>query len=161
MDVLGFVRTAGFDRDQARTATALAMAASNGADHHWWHPDDAPTVDQRGLFALDVRHVGADDARSLFDPQINAEWTKVLFDHWGQTWVWHPVASATKGAVVRATLMALDSDRGWMDRPGQFFGRTAHIAKPWRPSNLVPKTPKPPEAIAPVESEFPWPTATP
>src|SRR5271154_1446157 len=89
--VRGFITQAGFARADADQATALAMCASDGADHYQWKPDDVPGVDQRGLFAIDVCRVGEDDAGMLYHPAPNAEWAFALWNHYVKSWEWSPV----------------------------------------------------------------------
>lgn len=160
MQVFTFARKAGFDRQQASHATAVAMAASGGADHYQWTHPTTPGVDQRGLFALDVNRVGEADASTLYDPQVNAEWAYALFEHYGKGWHWHPVYNANNGASVRAFLMALDTDRGWMNKPAQFYNRTRSINRPWLMSDTLHLSTITAGGSSPAEQETLWPTTT-
>ena len=161
LEILGFVRKAGFTNDQAHLATGLVLASSDGADHHHWCPESTPGVDQRGLFALDVRRCDPDQPDSLFDPLTNCEWTHALFTHYGRTWDWHPVWHATSGRVVKAVLAALDEDKGWMNRPGVFYGRTRHLHRAPGTSHEVWGAVADALVTSPVEDQTLWPPTTP
>ena len=117
-------------------------------------------MDQRGLFALDVRRCDPDEPDSLFDPTTNAEWTHALFAHYARSWDWHPVWTATSGRLVRSTLLALDEDRGWMDRAGVFFARTRHLRRPADAWSTVQRVALGGAVQSPTESELPWPPIT-
>lgn len=160
MQVYNFALKAGFPRDHATKATAVAFASSGGADHYQWTHPTTPGVDQRGLYALDVSRVGDDDASSLYDPVQSSEWAYALWKHYGEGWHWHPAYTANKGAVVRAFLMALNEDRGWMNQPAQFYNRTRSIARPWSMADKMHPNPLTAGAITPAEQETLWPTTT-
>jgi len=72
-------------------AVAVAMAASNGADHIRINPSYAPEMERRGLWL--VRALDLPDAPEvdLFDPQANATFAKAVWDANGKAWGWHPV----------------------------------------------------------------------
>lgn len=155
-DVLQFCQKAGWQGEQARQAAAVALASSNGADHHHWCPTDTPGVDQRGLFGLDVQRVDLDEPHTLFDPHANAQAAYGLWAHFGKSWQWHPVYAATNGAAVRAFLLALDTDQGWRSKPGPFFNRTRGIRVPNGLGELPRPSPRTAGDQTPAEQEALW-----
>lgn len=87
--VAGFIRDAGWPEDQLATATAVALASSQGDDHFTWVVGDPPVIDERGLFAIDdvVDEVPADV--DLFDPVANARFALLLWRRTGGDWSWN------------------------------------------------------------------------
>lgn len=81
---------AGFAGGSLHDAVAVALAASQGADHYKANPSGMPGHEQRGLFAIRVDHVGGDPAGLLFHPQHNTDAARALFLAHGEDWEWHP-----------------------------------------------------------------------
>lgn len=103
-----WARQAGWRGADVTEAVALAMAASNGADHATTNPSYKPELERRGLWQLTTAEAEAWDFGDLYDPLINAIAAKARWDRAGGSWLWHPVqwSGAMDNArdLVRATL---------------------------------------------------------
>ena len=161
MEVRGFVRAAGWDREPARIATAIALASSGGADHYHWNSVDAPGLDHRGLFALELSRTDPDSPESLWDPHTNCEWAHALWAHYGRSWHWHPVWENDRGAIVRATLSALDESKNWTAKPAAWFARAQPIGTARSITDLLRSVPTTAGDQTPADQEALWPTPTP
>lgn len=73
-------------------ATAVAMAASNGADHAKVNPSYAAELERRGLWLVRALDMEDPPEVDLFDPVQNATFAKAAWDANGRSWAWHPVA---------------------------------------------------------------------
>lgn len=90
--VYAFVRAAGFRVDQWAPATALVLAASAGDDLYRDVAWPGPSVDCRGLFALDVVAHGELAGYDLFNPERNCRAAYALSTAAGGSWDWSGIA---------------------------------------------------------------------
>lgn len=102
--VLGMIQGAGFRVDQWGTALALVLTCSRGDS--LWHDVawPGPSVDQRGLFGLDVVRFPELADTDLFDPRSNCHAAYTLHVAAGDDWGWAgcPVPSTTSEAFTEA-----------------------------------------------------------
>lgn len=110
--VAQWVQAAGWKGDDITTATALAMAASGGDDHHTSNPSWVPALERRGLFALRACEAPALSPGELYDPVRNAKAAWAFWRDMGGTWAWHPVwVSGEAGRELEAVRAVLSSRR--------------------------------------------------
>jgi Lysozyme like domain len=95
-----WARAAGFTDSEVPLATAVAWAASEGADHYVSNLGLTVASERRGLWALRVDEVGDCDPCELWNPAIAAKVARALYLASGSTWTFHPVA--VSGAADRA-----------------------------------------------------------
>lgn len=103
-----WARDAGFSGDELHRAVAVAMASSQGDDHHVSNPAYLPSLERRGLWALRAAECPDVHPDALWNPATAA---KAAYGAWagaGRTWRWHPVylsgASDEHVPLVRAVL---------------------------------------------------------
>lgn len=111
--VAKWARGAGWRGDEIVTATALAMAASNGDDHHDSNPSMVPDLERRGLYALRSSEAPGIDFGTLFDPVVCTRAAHAFWRDMGGTWSWHPVWASG------AAMAALPHVRAVLARPDQ------------------------------------------
>ncbi len=85
-------------------ATALAMAASMGADHYAHNPISAPGAERRGLWAVRIDEVPDELSTDLWDPKVCAEVAHALWELSGQTFGWHPTWNNGSAARIRPAI---------------------------------------------------------
>ncbi len=102
----------------------------------------------------------SDDASTLFHPDTNCEWAHALYAHYGRDWHWHPGYATNNGATVRAILLALDTDKGWMNKPAHFLGRTRSIARPFILGSSLKSVSASPGSVLPATQGELWPQTT-
>ena len=109
-------------------ATALAMAASGGADHYSHNPISAPGAERRGLWAIRVDEVPGDSAVDLFDVDANALVARALWELSSQTFAWHPAWVSGTAARIRPSIELHLSKQGKRSGPlsGQDFQTRLH-----------------------------------
>lgn len=127
LDIHTFARKAGFDNHDANRATALALAATSGADHHDWTDPTNPVPAQQGLWAIPADLVASVGGGDQFSPGESAATARALFRQAGGKWAWHPVWTADAGALVRRTLDALDLDNLWGKDVKTVYGSVAAL----------------------------------
>lgn len=105
--VYGFVRAAGFPTDQWACATAVALACSAGDDLYRDVAWPGPSVDRRGLWAIDVVAHPELAAADLFDPRNSARAAYALWTAADGSYGWAgcpvpPVTSETYQTAMEA-----------------------------------------------------------
>lgn len=86
--VYGFVRAAGFRTEQWCPAVAVALACSAGDSLYRDVAWPGPSVDRRGLFAIDVVAHSALGDLDLFDPRDNCRAAYALWNAADGAWTW-------------------------------------------------------------------------
>lgn len=114
-----FAQAAGFSGEALHDAVALALAASNGADHYRHNPVAHPGAERRGLWAIRVDQVPFGITADLFDPENNAMVTQALWHESGGAFSWHP--TWINGAAARERQWVTPALRGRTDD-----GRVVH-----------------------------------
>lgn len=103
-----WARDAGWTGAELHHAVAVAMAASQGDDHHVSNPSYVPALERRGLWALRASEAPDLDADDLFNPVKNAAAAHAAWSDHGRSWSWHPVwvagAADEHVGLVRAVL---------------------------------------------------------
>src|SRR5271165_5449881 len=128
LDVSQFCERAGWPRADRGAAVAVALCASDGADHYRWIHPSTPAVDQRGLWALDVSRVGDDDPNSLYDPAYSAELVRQLWERYGRTWQWHGAWQTDGGWTVSRMLAWLNEGKNWNANVRSTYGMPNRFA---------------------------------
>jgi hypothetical protein len=88
--VSAFALGAGFTQSELPLATAVAWAASKGADHYVYNAGLTISSERRGLWALRVDEVPDGEAHLLWNPDYSARTARRLFVERGASWLWHP-----------------------------------------------------------------------
>jgi hypothetical protein len=117
--VAGFARAAGFVGMDLVDAVALALATSHGDDAYHHVSEPGPTVDERGLWGIDVVQYPGLAQRDLFDPAVNAGAAMMLAHTAEGPFNWSPVwragvptdcfAAATGAVAQRSGLVTAES----------------------------------------------------
>lgn len=89
-NVAHFARGAGFVDQTQVDAVALALATTRGDDAWHYVTGFGPSVDQRGLWALDVAKVPWIAGLDLFSPATAASALRRLYEANLATLAWHP-----------------------------------------------------------------------
>ena len=114
-----WVRDAGLPEGQVIHATALALAATHGADHYKANPTAHPVTERQGIFALRRADLPPDLDVDLFSPTDSATALVGIWRAQGERWDWHPVhlSGAALALEPMVTLMLADrnSPRGAVD----------------------------------------------
>lgn len=127
--ILGYARQGGFDAQRAKTAAAVSLVATQGADHYRWSDPTTPGVDQRGLWALTPDQGAAQGVDDLMVPTDSARALYGLWADAGGSFDWHPVVAADNGRMVACTLDALEHDGLWLAKAGHMFGVIGDIRR--------------------------------
>lgn len=107
--VAGWCQLAGWHGADLEHAVAVAMAATGGDDSYRWVIGPEPTIDLRGVFALDlVAHPHLADV-NLYDPLTNARAARQLWLGADKSWGWHP--SHVNGSYLAHVMEAREAAR--------------------------------------------------
>lgn len=113
LEVLGFALKGGFTATQAKQATAIALAASGGADHYQWAPPGSPGTDVRGLWGITAHRYDPDELPDLFSPVSSAQAVCNLWARYGRSWSFHYAYNVDGGKYVRDVLAQLEQGKNW------------------------------------------------
>ena len=121
MEIYQFARAAGFGNDTAKKAAAVAVVATQGADHYTWAVEGAPETAQAGLWGLPLASCPDRSQSDLLNPATAAQVARELWRAAGNTWDWHPVYVPDAGAMLKRTYDALDKDGLWVAKAPHIF----------------------------------------
>lgn len=110
--VAKYAEGAGFKGDALHDAVALAMAATQGADHYRHNPAMVPGAERRGLWAIRLDEVPAARVVDLFKPEHAAAIARELWAAAGESFGWHPTWISGHAAHVRPLVVASLTGRG-------------------------------------------------
>ena len=92
-----FATEAGFPPADVPLATAIAWAATSGADHYQHNPGVGIGSERRGLWAMRMDEIPKGMAVDLWNPDHAAQLARITWEANGKHWLWHPAAAS--GAV--------------------------------------------------------------
>lgn len=88
--VLDVTKRAGYPVAYRPVAVAVALTASGGDDQYHYEALPGPSVDARGLWAIDVVKWPQYASVDLYDPVVNAQAAIHLVTGPGMRWEWNP-----------------------------------------------------------------------
>jgi hypothetical protein len=127
--IASLARDAGFKGDAVHDAVALAVAATQGADHYRHNPISWPGAERRGLWAIRVDEVPGDELVDLFNPSASARVAFALWQASSQSFGWHPTWISGAAANVRPSIVLHLSGQGRRGGPVATRGWPAHMAR--------------------------------
>jgi hypothetical protein len=126
-----FATQGGFPQSELTMASAVAWAATQGADHFVHNPGVGIGSERRGLWAMRMDEIPDGEAVDLFDP-IQA--ASLALHHWRLNdggWLWHPavVSGAVGDAIELVDAVLRGNVRTVTDNPrAQFRSQLDRLA---------------------------------
>lgn len=123
--------------------TALALAATGGADHWSHNPTSVPEYERRGIYALRVDQSGGDAPGDLYHPVKASAALAAMLAANGGSWSWHPVHESGAALAIEDVVRLMLADRGGATgaaRRGDYddvLARTLSQANAYRKASMV------------------------
>ena len=115
-DVVDFARVVGFSNPAQRDAAALAMLATNGADHYESPPLAPAILGGRGVYALVPDALFHYSPSDLFNPIVSTRALMELYRVCEGSFDFHPLGPLFAPGAIANYVAMLDATGGWRSR---------------------------------------------